>query len=65
MTKDEFLKSIGKTEEQLKAEGKEVVKFNDADPDCPGWDVLYIDKDEVEILMGCKCSDIGSIHDKL
>ncbi len=65
MTKEEFLKSIGKTEDILKAEGKEVVKFDDGDPECLGWEVRYIDEENIEVILGCKCSDTGSIHTKL
>ncbi len=65
MTKEDFLRDLGTTEVKLEAEGKEVVRFDDGDPECPGWEVRYIDKEEVEIILGCKCSDTGSIHDKL
>jgi hypothetical protein len=65
MTKEEFLKSIGTTDEILKTEGKEVVKFDDGDPECIGWDVRYIDDECIEVILGCKCSDTGSIHTKL
>ncbi|WP_319371357.1 hypothetical protein [uncultured Ilyobacter sp.] len=65
MTKEEFLKSINITEEVLKAQGKEVVRFDDGDPECPGWEVRYVDKENIEVILGCKCSDTGSIHTKL
>lgn len=65
MTKEEFLKSINMTEEALKAQGKEVVKFDDGDPECIGWEVRYEDKENIEVILGCKCSDTGSIHTKL
>jgi hypothetical protein len=66
MTKEEFLKIMGTTEEKLKAEKKEVVKFDDGDPECPGWEILYIDEREcVDVAMGCKCSISNTLHDKL
>lgn len=65
MTKEEFLRAEGTTEEKLKVEGKEVVRFDDGDPECCGWDIRYIDKEDIFISLGCKCSDTGSIHDKL
>lgn len=65
MTKEEFLKEMNLTEEKLKAEGKEAVRFDDGDPESVGWEVRYIDKGEVEILLGCKCSDTGTVHNKL
>ena len=65
MTKEEYLKEIGTTEATLLTEGKEVIKFDDGDPECIGWEIRYIDKGEVEIILGCKCSDTGSIHNKL
>ena len=66
MTKNEFLKSIGTTEEKLKAEKKEVIKFDDGDPECLGWEVRYIDEKQcVDISMGCKCSISNTLHDKL
>lgn len=65
MTKEEYLESIKTTEVKLEAEGKEVVKFDDGDPECPGWEVRYIDKENIEVILGCKCSDTGSVHNKL
>lgn len=65
MTREEFLKSIDTTDEILKSQGKEVVKHDDGDPECPGWEVRYIDDCSVEVILGCKCSDTGSIHTKL
>ncbi len=65
MTREEFLRSEGTTEEILKSQGKEIVKFDDGDPGCPGWEIRYIDKEDVFISLGCKCSDTGSIHSKL
>jgi hypothetical protein len=66
MTKEEFLKTLKKTEKELLEEGKEVVKFDDGDPDSPGWEVRYIDKNKcVDVAMGCKCSISNTLHDKL
>lgn len=66
MRKDEFLKSIGTSEEKLKAEKKEIIKFDDGDPECIGWEVRYIDeKKSIEIALGCKCSTSNSLHNKL
>jgi len=66
MTKDEFLKSIGTTEEKLKMEKKEVIKFDDGDPECLGWEVRYIDEKQcIEVALGCKCSTSNNLHDKL
>ncbi|UUV19006.1 hypothetical protein NRK67_05715 [Fusobacteria bacterium ZRK30] len=66
MTKDEFLKSIGTTEAKLKVEKKEVIKFDDGDPECIGWEVRYIDeKQAIEVALGCKCSTSNNLHDKL
>lgn len=65
MTKEEYLNSIKTTEAKLESEGKELIKFDDGDPESSGWEVRYIDREEVEIILGCKCSDTGSVHDKL
>ncbi|RUA06792.1 MAG: hypothetical protein DSY38_03770 [Fusobacteria bacterium] len=66
MTKEEFLKSMNTSEEKLKKEKKEVVKFDDGDPECPGWEIRYIDEVKcVDIALGCKCSISNTLHDKL
>ena len=66
MTKEQFLKSIETTEEKLKVERKEVIKFDDGDPECAGWEVRYIDdKQSIEVALGCKCSTSNSLHNKL
>ncbi|MGL4935406.1 MAG: hypothetical protein ACRC51_08010 [Cetobacterium sp.] len=70
LTKEEFLKKIGQSEEELKAKGLELmfigeVGYGDEDD---GWDVVYIDPSRcVEVGMGCKCSyvPLHSVHDKL
>lgn len=64
LTKDEFLKQIGKTEEGIKKEGLEVVKYDDGSPDSLGWELRY--KDETcTFSLGCPCSDSGTVHDKI
>jgi len=66
MTREEFLKSIGTTEEKLKEKKQEVVKIDDGDPECLGWEVRYIDeKKSVEVALGCKCSTSNNLHNKL
>ena len=66
MTKQKYLKSIGTTEEELMMKKQEVVKMDDGDPECPGWEVRYIDeKKSVEVALGCKCSTSNNLHDKL
>ncbi len=64
LTKEEFLKKIGKTEEALEKNGMEVVAYDDGFPDSEGWEIRY--KDETcSIVLGCPCSDSGTVHDKL
>lgn len=68
LTKEEYLKKIGETEETLKQKGL-VLKFvgNSGYPDdeAEGWDVEYLDCDSVEVGLGCTCSAGGTLHDKL
>lgn len=64
MLREEYLRLIKKTELELEKEGKELVKFDDGSPDSLGWEVRY--KDETcTFSLGCKCSDSGTVHDKL
>ncbi|MGL5000999.1 MAG: hypothetical protein ACRC6J_04680 [Cetobacterium sp.] len=69
LTKEEFLKKIGQTEEELKEKGLELmfigeVGYGDGEDD--GWDVVYIDPIQcVEVGLGCKCTVGGTLHDKL
>lgn len=68
LTKEEFLKKIGQTEEELKSKGLELMFIGEVgyDEEDDGWDVVYIDQSkDVEIGMGCKCSIGGTLHDKL
>ncbi len=72
LTKEEFLKKIGKTEEELKAEGLgvEFVGERGYGDEDDGWDTYFIDpagEGCVEIGLGCKCSfvPLSGIHDKL
>ena len=47
-------------------EKKEIIKFDDGDPECVGWEVRYIDEKQcIEIALGCKCSTSNSLHDKI
>lgn len=64
LTKEEFLKEIGKNVEELKKEGLEVVKYDDGSPEALGWEVRYIDE-TCTFSLGCPCSDSGTVHDKL
>jgi len=64
MTKKEFLKKINQTEVSLELLGQELVRINDGDPDCEGWEVRYIDKTS-SIGLGCRCSESGTLHSKL
>ena len=43
LTKEEFLKKIGKTEEDMEKDGMEVVAYDDGFPDSEGWEVRYKD----------------------
>lgn len=69
LSKEEFLKKIGQTEEELKAKGLELkfigeVGYGDDEDD--GWEIVYIDPTcGVEVGMGCKCATGGTLHDKL
>lgn len=64
LSREEYLKSIGKTEEKLVEEGLELVKYDDGSPEALGWEVRY--KDETcTFSLGCPCSDSGTVHDKL
>lgn len=69
LTKEEYLKKIGSTEEELKAKGLEVVFVGQVGYDSDeedGWDLEYIDPTKcVEVGMGCKCAVGGTLHDKL
>ncbi len=69
LTKEEFLKKIGQSEEELKAKGLELVfigKVGYGDDEDDGWDVVYADPSGcVEVGMGCKCAVGGTLHDKL
>lgn len=73
LSKEEYLKKIGLTEEQLKEKGMELkfigeVGYSYCGDDDDGWEVVYIDNScRVEIGMGCKCSysPLNSVHDKL
>lgn len=68
LSREDFLKKIGKTEEQLDKEGLELkfigeVGYGDEDD---GWDIVYKNPDcSVEVGMGCKCSTGGTLHNKL
>ncbi len=64
MSIEEFLKKIGKTEEELKVNNQELVKFDDGDPDSDGWEVRYIDTTS-SIGLGCRCSESGTLHNKI
>lgn len=67
MTKEQYLAKIGKTEEDLHAQGMELsfigeVGYDDDD----GWEVVYKDQTcAVEVGMGCKCATGGTLHNKL
>jgi len=64
LTKEEFLLTLGKTENELNKEGLEIVKYDDGSPDSLGWELRY--KDETcTFSLGCPCSDSGTIHEKL
>ncbi|MBC2856794.1 hypothetical protein H3N56_10105 [Cetobacterium sp. 2A] len=71
LTKEEFLKKIGKTEDQLDKEGFELsfigeIGYDEGEDD--GWEVVYKDPTKcVEVGLGCKCStfSLQSIHTKL
>jgi len=64
LTKDEFLKTLRKNEEELKKEGLELVKYDDGSPESLGWELRY--KNETcTFSLGCPCSDSGTVHDKL
>lgn len=70
LTKEEFLRKIGKSEEQLDKEGFELdfigeVGYIEEDD---GWDINYKDPTkQVDISLGCKCATLPfqSVHDKL
>ncbi len=68
LTKEEYLKKIGETEETLKAKGLTLkfigqVGYSEEED---GWDLEYIDQcNTVEVGMGCKCTAGGTLHDKL
>lgn len=61
MTKEEFLKKIGRSEEEIIEAGQELVAFDDDSPDCDGWEVRYKDK-STSIGLGCRCSESGTLH---
>lgn len=63
MTKEEFLKKIGKSEEELAELGQELVAMDDGSPDCEGWEIRYIDK-TMSVGLGCRCSESGTLHNK-
>ena len=60
----EFLKKQNTTEEKLKEKGMEVVAYDDGSPESEGWDIRYID-DTCSVVLGCPCSNSGTLHDKL
>lgn len=69
LTKEEYLKKIGKSEDQLDKEGMELsfigeVGYDDDD----GWEVVYKDPTcSVEVGFGCKCTvlPVNAVHTKL
>lgn len=69
LTKEEFLKKIGQTEEDLAAKGLELnfigeVGYGDDEDD--GWEIVYKDPTScVEVGLGCKCATGGTLHNKL
>lgn len=64
LSKDEYLKKLNTTEEKLKEKGMEIVAYDDGSPDSEGWDIRYID-DTCSVVLGCPCSNSGTLHDKL
>jgi len=66
LTREEYMKRHKLTDEKLEAEGKELCQFDDGDPDCEGWEIRYIDKEEsVDIALGCKCSISTSLYTEI
>lgn len=69
LTKEEYLKKIGETEESLKKKClvlKFIGKTGYSDDEEDGWDLEYTDQcNTVEVGMGCKCAIGGTLHDKL
>jgi hypothetical protein len=70
LTREEYLKKIGMTEEELAAKGLELhfigeVGYPEGDD---GWEIEFKDPNRcVEVGMGCKCATIplSSVHEKL
>lgn len=67
LTKEDFLKKIGKSAEQLDKEGLELMFIGEVGyDDDDGWDIVYKDPTKcVEVGFGCKCATGGTLHDKL
>lgn len=64
LSKEEYLKKIGKSEEELAKQELELVQYDDGSPDSEGWEIRYIDK-TCTLTLGCPCSDSGTFHNKL
>lgn len=64
LSKEEYLKKMNTSEEKLKEKGMEIVACDDGSPDSEGWEIRYTDN-SCSVVLGCPCSNSGTLHDKL